>query len=99
VAIFGNATEVVVPLGYVSGTPLSATDTWSNATISSLGLNPGTYTWTWGDGPHADSLTVQIGAAAVPEPSTAIVAVVGAGAFIAYGWSRHRRHERRPAAA
>jgi hypothetical protein len=37
--------------------------------------------------------------AAVPEPSTALVAVVGAVAFLAYGWSRHRREHRRQAAA
>jgi hypothetical protein len=36
---------------------------------------------------------------AVPEPSTAIVAGFGAVAFIAYGWSRHRRDQRRQAAA
>jgi hypothetical protein len=34
-----------------------------------------------------------------PEPSTAIVAVFGAVAFIAYGWSRHRRQQSRQAAA
>jgi hypothetical protein len=33
-------------------------------------------------------------AASVPEPSTAIVAVFGAMAFLAYGWSRHREHRR-----
>jgi hypothetical protein len=31
----------------------------------------------------------------VPEPSTAIAAMFGAVAFIAYGWSRHRRADRR----
>jgi hypothetical protein len=35
----------------------------------------------------------------VPEPSTAILAVCGAVAFIAYGWSRRRRDQRRLAAA
>jgi hypothetical protein len=34
----------------------------------------------------------------VPEPSTALVAVFGAVAFIAYGWSRHHREQRRQAA-
>jgi hypothetical protein len=38
-------------------------------------------------------------AAAVPEPSTAVVSMFGAVAFIAYGWSRHRREQRRQAAA
>jgi hypothetical protein len=35
----------------------------------------------------------------VPEPSTAIAGGFGAIAFIAYGWSRHRREQRRQAAA
>jgi hypothetical protein len=99
-AIFGNASggpEVILPLGTANNTSLSATDTWSGATFSSLGLTPGTYTYSWGTGANADSLTVQIGP--VPEPSTAIVAVIGAVAFVTYGCTRHRRHQRRPAAA
>jgi hypothetical protein len=91
---------LVVPAGYGSGTFLSATDTYSGQTFANLGLTPGTNTWRWGTGADADSLTVQIGpAAVVPEPSTAIGAVVAAVAFLAYGWSRHRRHQRRQAAA
>ena len=82
---FGGTPTLFVPQGY-SGGQLSATDTYSNATFVSLGLTPGTYTWTWGIGATADSLTVQIGTAAVvPEPSTAIVAVFGAVAFVTYG--------------
>jgi hypothetical protein len=38
-------------------------------------------------------------ASAVPEPSTAVLAVLGAVTGIAYGWSRHRRAQRRLAAA
>jgi hypothetical protein len=34
-----------------------------------------------------------------PEPSTALVAAFGAVAFLAYGWSRHRRAQQRQAAA
>jgi hypothetical protein len=34
-----------------------------------------------------------------PEPSTAALAVVGAIAFLAYGWSRQRRAQRQQAAA
>jgi hypothetical protein len=36
--------------------------------------------------------------AVVPEPSTAVVAVFGAVAFVVYGRSRHRREQRRQAA-
>src|SRR5262249_32172387 len=38
-------------------------------------------------------------AATVPEPSTAVVAVLGAVTFLACGWSRHHRAQRRQAAA
>jgi hypothetical protein len=101
IQLLGLRGALMVPSGYVSGAHLSATDTYANQTFSSLGLTPGTYTWTWGHGAHADSLTLQIGTASavVPEPSTAIVAVFGAVAFVAYGWSRHRRAQRRQAAA
>ncbi len=92
--------EIFVPHGYAPGGYLSGTATVDNATLSSLGLTPGTYTWTWGTGANADSLTVQIGPAAtvVPEPSTAIAAVFGAIAFLAYGRSRQCRAERQAAA-
>jgi hypothetical protein len=94
-----DASTILVPAGYTSGI-LNATDTYAGQTFSSLGLTPGTYTWTWGTGVHADSLTVQIGAvSAVPEPSTAILAVSGAVAFVTYGWTRRRRHQRRQVSA
>lgn len=80
-----------VPNGYVSGTSLSQTGVFDNTTISGLGLTPGTYTYTGG----GQTVTVQIGpvgpVTAVPEPSTAIVAVFGAVAFLACGWSSYRR--------
>ena len=65
-----------MPQGYVSGTDLGiSTDTWNNQTLSSLGLTPGTYTWTWGTAPHADSLALQI---TVPEPASfSLLAIAG----------------------
>jgi hypothetical protein len=90
--VFGVAGDVspvdyiIVPPSYVSGTELSATDTYSGQTFSSIGLTPGTYTWTWGTGANADYLTVQIETAvAVPEPSSAVLASIGAvAAFLVY---------------
>jgi hypothetical protein len=61
--------DVVVPVGYVSGHSLSGTATYLDATFTSLGVTPGTYTWTWGSGAHADSFTLEV----VPGP------IVGAG--------------------
>jgi hypothetical protein len=73
--IEGNGGYIIVPSGYVSGSPLSDTATFSNATFGSLGFTPGTYTYTWGTGGNADSLTVTT----VPEPSTWALCGVGGG--------------------
>ena len=74
VAINGLKGFLGVPLDYVSGSPLWNSMGFDGLTFASLGLTPGTYTWSWGSGVTADSLTVQIRAAAIPETST------GAGA-------------------
>jgi len=58
-----NRTDgIYVPLGYVSGEPISGTSTWPGNTITSLDLIPGTYEYTWGAGEDADSLTLIIAA-------------------------------------
>ena len=41
---------LLLPTNYVSGSSLSASDTYSNTSIAALGLTPGTYTYTWGAG-------------------------------------------------
>jgi hypothetical protein len=84
VGVNGNFSVLFVPKGYVSGTPLTtSTDTWSNASFASLGITPGTYTWTWGSGMSADSFILQIGPASptngngVPDSGTAIALMLG----------------------
>jgi PEP-CTERM motif len=84
--ILGFRSELIVPTGYVSGESLSATDTFANQTLSSLGLTPGTYVYTYDTGLAADSLTVQIGA--VPEPSTWAMMILG---FAGVGFMAYRR--------
>jgi hypothetical protein len=54
-------TAINVPTGYISGTAISGTATWTGQTFAGLGLTPGTYTWTWGTGQDADSLVLQVG--------------------------------------
>ena len=61
---------IAVPTGYVSGAALSDSATWNTATVSSLGLTPGTYTWAWGNGVTADSFVLDIEAPTVPEPAS-----------------------------
>ena len=41
---------LIVPRGYVSGTFLSNSATYSGKTLATLGVTPGTYVWTWGTG-------------------------------------------------
>jgi MYXO-CTERM domain-containing protein len=70
--IFG-ADDLEVPRGYVSGDPLSGSSTYSGETFASLGMDLGSYTWSWGSGDTADSLTLNV----VPEPSSALLAALG----------------------
>jgi len=72
--------DLIVPNGYVSGTALSDTSTWSGQTLSSLGITPGTYTWTLGSLPTAEPVETPDGVAGntftliavapVPEPAS-----------------------------
>jgi hypothetical protein len=81
-----TTTDFVVPTGYVSGSLLSATATWDDTTLAALGITDGTYVWTWGTGVNADSFTVEV--AAVPEPSTCAMMILG---FTGIGAMAYRR--------
>jgi len=54
--------QLVVPLNYVSDTPLSDSMTFNNATLDTLGVTPGTYVWTWGTGANQNFTLVIPGA-------------------------------------
>jgi hypothetical protein len=76
--------------GYLSDAPLgTSTDTWDNATFTSLGLTSGTYEWTWGTGTD-QNFTIVI-SSAVPEPSTWAMMILG---FVGVGFMAHRRSHR-----
>ena len=75
-----------VPPGNVSNGRLASTVTFNNATYASLGYPPATYTYAWGTGANADSLTIT---GAVPAPSTWALPGAGAvGAGVALRWRR-----------
>jgi hypothetical protein len=61
VGIWGEFQELLVPAGYISGTPLASTAMWDNASFTSLKVTPGIYVWTWGSGATADSFDLCIG--------------------------------------
>lgn len=62
--ITGTGGLLAVPPGYISGSPVGASSaTFTGQTLAGLGATPGTYVWTWGSGPTADSFTLIVGAA------------------------------------
>jgi hypothetical protein len=85
--IASSVGQLYVPSGYVSGSALSDTSTYSGATLAGLGVTPGTYEWTWGSGAN-QNFTLVIGAAAVPEPSTWAMMLLG---FAGLGYAAVRR--------
>ena len=84
VGIDGFDRTIWVPQGYTSGTLLTDSSTFAG-TFATIGFTPGTYTYTWGTGADADSLTVTSG---VPEPSTWLGGVLLVGGA---GWTLRRR--------
>ena len=56
---FRSGNLLSVPKGYVSGTALSDSATYSGKTLATLGVRPGTYVWKWGTGAN-QSVTLQI---------------------------------------
>jgi hypothetical protein len=70
----GGSPDVGVPTGFISGGSISSSDTWANSTFSGLGLTPGTYTFNLPN----DTITVNIGGAGVPEPSSLVLAGIAA---------------------
>ncbi len=67
--IVGIQSRIAVPVGYVSGTSMTSTSTWTGTTLAALLATPGTYTWTWGAGATADSFTLLVGVTP-PKPAS-----------------------------
>jgi len=73
--------DILVPQGYVSGTSLSGSATYSG-TLASLNVTPGTYTWTWDSGANSYVLNIPP-APAVPELGTlSLLALALAGVAV-----------------
>jgi hypothetical protein len=85
-----SVSELAVPSGYISESPLSDTATYDNATFASLGVTPGVYEWTWGTGAD-QSFTLDVGASPVPEPSTWAMMLIGFGGIGYAGYRTSRK--------
>jgi hypothetical protein len=81
---------LAVPTGYISDAALGAsTSTYSNATLTSLGVTPGIYVWTWGPGAN-QSFTLDI-MNPIPIPAALPLFATGLGALGLMGWRRKRK--------
>ena len=85
VILNGTTPVLVVPIGYTSGTPLSATDTFDGTTIAGMGLTPGIYNDTWGTG-AGQVFTIIV----APEPSTLLLGGIDVGFGLIAAWRRRR---------
>ena len=77
-----------VPGGYVRFDPISGTSTYRGETFASLGMAPGSYTWTWDTLPYAegtDSVTLNV----VPIPGA--VWLLGSGLLGVIGFRRRSK--------
>jgi PEP-CTERM motif len=91
---FALSPVILLPQKYASGTPLKGSSVFEGQSLESLGLNVGEYTYTWGVGEHADSLTIRVGD--VPEPSTWAMMLLG---FVGLGFAAYRKAKQAAVAA
>ena len=78
--------QIGVPIGYISGSPLSATGTFMGRNFGSLGITRGTYLTTFSNSGTGISDTVTV-YAGVPEPCGLILCLTAGG----FGLSVRRR--------
>jgi len=67
-----NTWTFTLPASYVSMTPFTSTATYTNKTISSLGLTPGIYNFVWGPPENYTEIVLQILSNITPTPTPTI---------------------------
>jgi hypothetical protein len=86
-----GVTQLVLPLGYSSNSPLGGVSRFSSLTIAQLGLTPGQLnTWSWGSGVNADGLRLEV-ADNAPVPAPAPLLGLGAAFHMARRLRRRQR--------
>ena len=82
--------QITVPVGYISGTTITNSGIYDNATFASLGVTPGTYVWTWGSGAD-QSFTLNVVSTPGPIVGSGLPGLIAAcGGFLAW-WRRKRK--------
>ena len=66
---------------------MAATATYSGQSFASLGITEGTYVWSW----TGDSVTMNVGAAPIPEPGTWVAMAVFAGGAAFARWRKRTK--------
>jgi hypothetical protein len=89
--LFFDSKQLIVPGGYKQGTALSGLSIYNNVTLAGLGMNTGSYKWSWGSGNQADSLTLNVGADLSPVPVPAAFWLFGTALIGFIGVSRRRK--------
>ena len=91
----GASDGIYIPNNYVSGAPISGSSTWAGETFASLGLVPGSYTFTFGAGATADSITLNIGPTAAPSatpvPTLSQWALIGLAVLLSLAAAQKRQ--------
>jgi hypothetical protein len=86
----GSPQSIPLPVGYVSGQPLSGTATYVHKLLFGGVITPGTYVWTLGNGDTITLKAIDPFPATVPEPTTLSLVATGCLGLA----SRRRRIER-----
>ena len=85
-----------MPSGYTSGSALSDTSTYDDASFSTLGVvTPGSYVWTWGSGADADSFTLDIVSVPAPVIDQGLPVVLAVGGVLLGAKLLERNSKRR----
>lgn len=75
---------LIVPLGYQSNDPIAAGSMTFAGDYGTLGITPGTYTWSWGNAEMqtADTFTLEVKPSSVPDGgSTALLGAIAFGSL------------------
>jgi len=79
---------ILLPAGFQSGDSINASTTIASATLSSLGLLAGSYTYSW----DSDSILLNITASVVPLPAALPLFVGGLASMGVMGWRKRRQN-------